>query len=172
MFVLKNERILKQMLTTKGQSLSQLSTQQPVMLIFLRHLGCMFCKETLSELKKIKHKIDDLGIKIVFVHMAEEEVASSFLKNYQFDDDAHICDPDAFYYSEFGLAQGDFKQLFGFSSFLGMGRAAVKGNMPSKKIGDPQQMPGIFMVKDDKIIKSFIYKSVADYPDYVAIATL
>lgn len=172
MFVLEDENILDKMITNKGEPVSELSNKSPILLIFLRHLGCMFCKEALSDLKKIKEKIYQKGTNIVFVHMAESKVASDFFEAYSFDKISHISDMDNVFYSQFGLSKGDFKQLFGFKSWFGMGRAAAKGNLPSAQLGDPHQMPGIFLVHNRKIVKSFIFRSVGDYPDYLSMSAL
>lgn len=169
MYVLDNNDVLKNMKTNKGNSVSKLNHESPVLLVFLRHLGCMFCKEALSDLKKIKDKITSLGTKIVLVHMAEYNEASNMFQQYDFSDIEHVSDPDSNYYSIFGLGKGDFKQLFGFKSWLGMGRAAAKGNLPQKVLGDPTQMPGVFLIRNDKIVNSFVYKSVGDYPDYLSL---
>lgn len=170
MYILQNEDVLSKMLTNKGNSVEKLNQSQPVLLVFLRHLGCMFCKETLSDLKKIKDKITSMGTKIVLVHMVEFDEAASVFDRYDFSDVEHVADPDSEFYAQFGLAKGDFKQLFGFKSWLGMGRAVVKGNMPEKVLGDPSQMPGVFLLEKNKIINSFIYKSVGDHPNYLALA--
>ena len=172
MFILQDKGILKEMITDKGLTISELSHQSPVLLVFLRHLGCVFCRETLSDLKKIKDKITSLGTRIVLVHMAEFQEASELFEKYEFRDIHHVSDVDNKYYQEFGLSKGDFKQLFGFKSWLGMGRATIKGNRPDKVMGDPTQLPGIFLLENDKIEKSFIYSSVGDYPNYLDLATI
>ena len=171
MFVLDDTSVFKEMKTNNGPTVSELSQKSPVMLIFLRHLGCVFCKEALSDLKKVKDEIIESGVRIVFVHMAPNEIADSIFTKFGIGDVHHISDSESVFYEAFGLDKGNFKQLFGFTSWLGIGRAAVKGNFPGKVIfGDPSQMPGVFMVKKDEIVKTFIYKSVGDHPDYIKIS--
>jgi len=118
MFVLKDESVLQEMITSTGAHVAEISRDKPVMLIFLRHLGCMFCKEALSDLKKVKSEIYNAGTEIVFVHMTDKEIASDFFEKYDFERVMHISDLESKYYQAFGLPQGDFKQLFGFKSWF------------------------------------------------------
>ena len=44
------EPLLREIRTEDGVSLADLSATAPVLLIFLRHSGCTFCRQTLSDL--------------------------------------------------------------------------------------------------------------------------
>lgn len=171
MWILEDVKVLDEMITNEKKSVSELNLSNPVLLIFLRHLGCVFCKETLNDLLKIKENIYKMGTQIVFVHMAGLEEAIDFFGKYDFEKIQHVSDQDCVYYQKFGLSKGTFKQLFGFQSWIGMGRATLKGNSPEKILGDPAQMPGIFLIHNNKVLKSFVYKSVGDYPDFLNLAT-
>ena len=49
-----------------GRSLHDLC-ENPTLLVFLRHQGCTFCRETVSELSEKKEQFESTGIKIAFV---------------------------------------------------------------------------------------------------------
>ncbi|MFM7090710.1 MAG: AhpC/TSA family protein, partial [Bacteroidota bacterium] len=66
---------LSEMFTNKGETLLNLSNNNPVLLVFLRHFGCIFCKEALIDISKSKADIEAGGISIVFVHMTDFETA-------------------------------------------------------------------------------------------------
>jgi len=84
---------LKTAVTQKGESVLTLSKKGPVLLTFLRHFGCVFCREALHDLAERKDKINDANITLVLVHMSEHNVAEQYLKDYNLPGVAHISDP-------------------------------------------------------------------------------
>ena len=46
------------MCTNKGNTLGQMSEKNPILLVFLRHFGCTFCREAIDELSKKKANIE------------------------------------------------------------------------------------------------------------------
>ncbi|MCP4443680.1 MAG: redoxin domain-containing protein [Aureispira sp.] len=161
--------ILEVIYTNEGEDLLHLSQKNTVMLLFLRHFGCTFCRESLTDISKIRKEIEDLGIKIVAIHMAEEEVADEYFKNYNLANLTHISDPDVSLYDYFGLSKGRFFQLYGLKVWLRGLKAGIldgHGLKVSSELGSFQQMPGVFMLKDGQIITKFVHKSASDRPDY------
>lgn len=156
-------------ITTKsGNSLEELSKKNPILLVFLRHLGCVFCKEALQDLSKKKQYLEDRGVKLVFVHMGPEDEAQKFFAKYDLGDYETVCDPDCKYYAEFSLVKGTFSQLFGLQVMLrGFEASVVKGNSLSlRQIGDGFQMPGIFLISNGQIREQYIHKLASDVPNY------
>lgn len=130
------KEVMAQMRTNIGTDLLKESQEQPVMLVFLRHFGCMFCREALSDISKRKDTIQELGTKIIFVHMSDNETAVKFFKKYKLYDIPHISDPDCRYYAEFGLTKGNFTQLFGLRAWMrGFQTAIVKQHGMAPPIG-------------------------------------
>ena len=159
--------ILEDMMTNTGQSLSQMSMDQPIMLVFLRHFGCSFCREALDELSKKKEKYEADGTKIVFVHMTENHFAKSFFDKYNIANPIHISDPSCKYYAAFGLTKASPKQLLGFSSFIrGFQATLVEGHGMGGPLGDGFQMPGVFLLFENEIKASFVHQVPSDRPDY------
>lgn len=163
-----NREHLSMIVTNRGNNLADLSDQSPVLLVFLRHFGCVFCKDSMNEISKKKAFIEAQGIKIIMVHMADDELAETYFKQFGIGELEHVSDPECKYYSIFGLVKGSFGQLFGLKTWMrGFEIAVTKQMLPSsKRIGDGLQMPGIFLIKNGKIIQSFIHVSVADRPNY------
>jgi peroxiredoxin len=161
--------ILEAIYTNKGNDLRKLAEENCVMLVFLRHFGCAFCREALDDFSQIKDPLCSRNIKLVFVHMAEEDLGDQYLEEYGLKDEEHISDPDMSLYEYFGLQQGSFRELFGLKVWT---RAlSVKQNTDTKgNLGNMKQMPGVFMLQGGKIVSSFIHKSAGDRPDYLAIA--
>lgn len=169
--VLNTPEIMDAMMTNRGVSLRQVSRQQPVMLVFLRHFGCTFCREALADISDLREDIERMGLKIVFVHMTDPDTALSFFERYGLTGAEHISDPMCEYYAAFGLVKGSFRQLFGLRSWIrGFQSIVIEGNGFGAEIGDASQMPGIFIIHNGEIRGSFIHQYSSDRPDYLALA--
>lgn len=169
--IIMSENYLEKMITDEGLSIDKLSNAKPVLLVFLRHFGCVFCREALQDLSKLQSEIVEKGGDIVFVHMADKGTAQEYFEKYNIQDPKWVADPECDHYQEFGLLKGTFSQLFGFKTWVrGFDSAVMKGNGVSwKQLGDGFQMPGVFLINKGKIDYCFIHKSVADRPDYLSI---
>lgn len=162
-----NSQVLQQTITTQGISLHDLSMESPVLIVFLRHFGCIFCKEALNELSSKKSQLEMKGIKLVFAHMAKEEKAEEYFSQYDLNAFYTIADPECQVYNDFGLVKGNFGQLFGLTVMIRGIQANMNGNSFSlQQIGDGFQMPGIFLINQGQIEESFIHNRVSDKPDY------
>lgn len=162
---------LKEMSTNAGNSLTKLSFQKPILLVFLRHFGCTFCREAMAEISKKRADIEAQGAQIIFVHMANNEIAERYFNRYELSGVEHISDPKCRYYAGFGLTKGNFNQLFGLQSFMrGFTAGVIKGHGIGSQLGDGFQMPGVFVIQAGKIMESFIHKLSSDRPDYEKLA--
>jgi peroxiredoxin len=163
-----NTETMKNMVTSEGTNLYEISKDKSVMLVFLRHFGCIFCKEALFDLSKKRKYFEQGGIQLVFVHMATAEVADDYFKTFKLDSTPHISDPETVYYQRFGLIKGNTSQLMGLKNWVrGFEVSVGKGiEVSIRQIGDAFQMPGVFVIKDGVIQESFIHKTPADRPDY------
>jgi hypothetical protein len=159
--------VLKKMITNKGDDIYYLSGKNPVLIVFLRNFGCMFCREAMEDISKIKNQIIDRGVEIVMVHMSDFELGEKFLKKFKLDDLRHISDPEAEFYQAFGLMRGNFNQLFGFQNWIrGFDVTLLKGHGIALPVGDGFQMPGIFLLNGTRIENSYIHQKISDRPDY------
>lgn len=163
--------ILEAIFTNKGNDLRNLTEEHCIMLIFLRHLGCVFCREALDDLSQIKQQLNKKNIKLVFVHMAEEHYGDQHLRDYGLKDEEHISDPDMSLYEYFGLQKGGFRELYGLKIWTRMLNMKHKG-VTNQPLGNMRQMPGIFLIQNGKVINQFIHKSAADKPDYMEISNV
>ena len=155
------------MVTNEGNQLKTLSFESPVLLVFLRHFGCAFCRASLIELAEKRESYTDMGVKIVFVHMSDYDTAEEYFERYNLKGAEHISDPECEYYQSFGIVKGNLNQLFGLSSLMkGFSYTFKKGHGWGRIIGDGFQMPGVFLINQGAIKDSFIYKTVSDEPDY------
>ncbi len=167
------DELLEMYATNKGNIVSHIAINQPVMLVFLRHFGCTFCKETLLNIKKYKDNIEGQGTRIVLVNMHSEDKSYEELTKYQLQDMEFISDQESLLYKAFKLKRGSVAQLFGFKVwFRGIYLWLTKGAIISSSDGaDVYQMPGIFLIYKGAVVKQFIHQSAADNPSYIELAT-
>lgn len=160
--------IFDEMVTNDGRTVKEISEEKAVMLVFLRHFGCIFCREALADIAKKRKKIEEMGSKIVFVHMTDNVVAERYFNRYELENALHVSDPVCKFYAHLGLVKGNFTQLFGLQSWIRGFSATVLDGIPVglQQLGDGFQMPGIFVIQDGEIKDSFIHKLASDRPNY------
>jgi peroxiredoxin len=163
--------VLAEMVTNEGSTIKEVSEQQPILLVFLRHFGCTFCREALADIAKERTNIEAMGAKLIFVHMTDNSTAERYFNRYNLGEAVHISDPEKKFYQGFGLLKGNFNQLFGLQSWIrGFSAGVVEGHGVGAQLGDGFQMPGIFVISQGEIKESFIHKLASDRPDYLELA--
>lgn len=162
--------LLDKMMTNTGQSLYRSSFEQPVMLVFLRHFACIFCREAMTELSERRPDIESAGTKLIFVHMSTNEIADQYFSEFNLGGVEHISDPGSNFYRAFGLGKGTFNQLFGLSTWIRGYDIVVNKKIPVKfanaSLGDSFQMPGVFILQGGTVKEAYIHKLASDRPDY------
>lgn len=154
-----------------GRSLAELSCERPLMVVFLRHLGCTFCKEALQDLARARCELDRLGVSLALVHMSHPRRAHSMMQKYGLEDVDQFCDGTCELYRAFGVGRGTFWQLLG-PNVLWRGMAATcKGHWAGKLAGDAFRLPAVFFLVRGEVRGSFRHQTAADRPNYVQLAT-
>jgi len=157
--------------TQYGHTIPEMSQQHPVMVIFLRHFKCTFCQEAMQDLARYREAIISRGTHLCFVHLATDEKAEAFFSQYGLADLPRISNPSAELYHAFDLDHGNWIQLFGPKVILRFIHAGlIKGNMIGIPEEDSFQMPGIFLLEQSEITRTYRHTTAADRPDYVALA--
>lgn len=165
-------QILASIRTESGTSLLALTEASPVLLVFLRHFGCSFCRQAISDVSELKPELNKRGVRPVFVHMGTPERAKPFFDYYGIGDVERVSDPEAKVYQlpVFALPRmHPVLMLFQASVWKGW----LKGALFKHGIGaikeDGHQMQGIFFLKGPKIVRQFRYKTIADEPNYLKL---
>lgn len=155
-----------------GISIHEHSKLRPALLVFLRHVGCPFCREALADLKSHRTEIEATGTQILLVHMGHEETAEAILARYALDDVPRVADPNLALYRAFGLEKGEIIRTIGPGVWWpGIKAAFGKRHGFGIPDGDITQMPGVFLVFHGEILKSYRHQSAADRPDYVVLVS-
>jgi len=162
---------MEDLITNTGESIAELSEDNAVMLVFLRHFGCTFCREALADISERQGKLEEMGVQVVFVHMASNEEADEYFPKFGLENIRHISNEDCDLYEQFSLVKGNFKQLFGLNTWIrGFEAGVMKKLGVGKIIGDGFQMPGVFIIRNGIVREQFIHESVSDRPDYEQIS--
>ena len=156
--------------TQHGVTLLEISQLAPMLLVFLRHAGCTFCREAVADLARRRKEIEASGVRIALVTMSADEDAARFLARYRMDDLPRVSDPACNLYRAFGLTRGSLVQLFGPKVWVrGFQAGVLEGHGVGKLEGDGFQMPGVFLLYHAEILRAFRHQSAADRPDYVEL---
>ena len=156
------------MRTQHGDSIAELSRARSVLLVFLRHFGCTFCREALADIAGQRDALTRAGVRVVMVHMTTADVADPYFEKYGLAGVEHVGDEACAHYRSFGLLKGNFNQLFGLRSWVrGFGAGVVQGHgVGYRPLGDGFQMPGAFIVRDGQIAGAYRHRVASDRPDY------
>lgn len=159
--------------TESGRSLLHLLDESPVLLVFLRHFSCTFCAQALDRVSGVRGQLESNGVRPVFVHLGTPERAKPYFDYYRLSDVERISDPEAKLYQHpfFGLSRTNpYSHFFNLTVLKGW----LKGSLFRYGIGmikeDAYQMPGVFFLKDRKIVRAFRHRTIADEPDYLSLA--
>jgi peroxiredoxin len=158
--------------TESGRTLLELLDESPLLLIFLRHFGCSFCRQTLDDVSRIRAEIEKRGIRPVFVHLGSPERAKPYFDYYHLSDVERVSDPEASLYT-CSVFQLQRKNVFSNLLVPAVWKAWLLGAVRKHGIGmikeDGDQMPGIFYLRERVIVRAFRYKTIADEPDYLKL---
>jgi len=164
--------LLVQVETNKGISLKELGDHQKVMLVFLRHFGCTFCREAMADLNERRPEIEATNTTIVLVHQVNDEHAEQIMKVYGLDKLHRISDPKQELYHAFQLHRARWNQVFGLRVWIrGFIAGILNGHLVGPEQGDGWQMPGVFIIHKGKILNKFTHEYASDRPDYVELAS-
>ncbi len=163
---------LREFHTESGRSLLQLLDESPILLVFLRHFSCAFCAQTLDRVSQVRSQIQAKGVQPVFVHLGSPQRAKPYFDYYHLTDVERISNPAATLYQlpAFALSRTNpFLHSLHPAVLIGW----LKGAMFKYGIGlikeDAEQMPGVFFLKERKIVRAFRHRTIADEPDYLKL---
>jgi hypothetical protein len=161
--------VLRGYRTETGRTVLELVDESPVLLIFLRHFGCSFCRQTLDDVSQIRDLMKARGIRPVFVHLGSPERAKPYFDYYHLSDVERVSDPGASLYARPIFALGrkhPFLNLLVPAVWKGWLQGALRKHGIGLIQEDGAQMPGIFFLRDRSIVRAFRYRTIADQPDY------
>lgn len=158
-------------MTQYRQSLSEVTQQRAALVVFLRHRGCTFCRQMLSQIAERRTEIE-ASTTIVLIHMGDEDDQSqAYFDSFGLGDVARISDPQTRLYRAYGIPRGKVRQLFGPSVWWrGFKAAILQRHAVGGLGGDGFQLSGAFVVRDNEIISGEHHPTAADGSDYCELA--
>jgi peroxiredoxin len=126
--------------TGETVELSSLCQDKPLALVFLRHFGCLFCREQISQLRPFP------DANVVLVAMAKVEETAEFRERME-SPQLYISDPNKALHDLFGLRRGSFTQMLNANTFkrgVAAARAGFRNGLPK---GDPWMLAGTFVIQ-------------------------
>jgi peroxiredoxin len=161
---------LRDLKSQTGQSLDDLAADRPQLVVFLRHAGCTFCRETLADLARARSTIESFGAGIVFVHLGNESRDAPVFERYGLGDLPRVADPQSQLYRLFGLDLGSMNQLLGPKTWMRAIMAGlIAGHGAGPVRGNAFQMPGIYVFHCGQVVAGYQHRSASDRPDYLSL---
>jgi peroxiredoxin len=159
--------------TNAGPSVTELSQQTPVLLVFLRHAGCTFCREALADLAQQRTAIEKAGTQLVLVHLGDDATFGDFAAGYGLGDVPRVSDPERRLYRALGLRRASLAEMLDPRMWWrGLQAAILEKHGFGGAQGDVAQMPGVFLIKDGRVVTGYAHRSPADRPDYLELCQL
>ncbi|MGB3618151.1 MAG: AhpC/TSA family protein [Catalinimonas sp.] len=164
------KRVLACYRTSHRRNLASLTFESPVLLVFLRHLGSTFARETTDHIVKHRRQIEASGVQVIFVHLSIPRDAAAFFRRRSYADAEHCSDPEGRLYETFELSRGHFFAVFGPVVWAKLLLARLRGYGLGRVRGDAFRMPGAFLLSKGGIIQAFRPRRVSDRTDYSALS--
>jgi peroxiredoxin len=114
-------------------AISSLWRTQPLVLSFLRHYGCQFCREFVTMLRAAYPEFVARGVAVAAVGQGSAPQAAHFASVYRLPFPM-LADPARSAYQAFGLIEGTLDQTINGTVILKMMGKAAQGTLPG--VGD------------------------------------
>ena len=145
----------------------------PTLLVFLRHLGCLFTKEWIVQLREAA-ATDPAFPSTLYFHLGTPEQGDTLFEGVAPEIRA-VADPDRTFYRALGVPSASPVQLLDPRVWACGVRAFRDGHRPGKPAGDPLILPALFLVEADRATWRFVpghmggLPNLADIPRGVAV---
>lgn len=143
---------------------------EPTLLVFLRHSGCLFCRETVADLREVAAANPDYP-PVLFVHQGTAEDGAGFFGRY-WPEARAIADPNRLLYTAFGIGRVNVGQVFDAGLWACGLRATRKGHSAGVPVGDIFVMPGLFLVQGETVLWRHEFRHAGDHPDFATIGAV
>ena len=161
---------LSEATTNTGRSLAEFSRETPVLLVLLRHSGCVFCREAVADLAAALPQIEAAVLRLVIVHQGQDSDLKPLLARHGIERVERVSDPGKLLYRALELPRGTAWQLFGQAVWKPGLRAVLAGHGIGPLVGDGFQMHGAFVIRDGQVVASRRCDTAAERPDYAELA--
>ncbi len=118
-------------------------------------------------MQRARSVIEKQGVRIVLVHMLDDQRAADLFAQYGLSHVDRISDPDLKLYHAFALKRGGVGDVMGPKIWWkGFKATFLGGHLPGKPGGDVFQLGGAFLVHQGEIVRAFRPDNSAVHPDF------
>lgn len=111
------------------------------------------------------------GTQLAFVHMGDVEQARPVFARYGLGDVPQFSDPKAILYRAFGLRRVPFWHFLTWKTLRRGYEGFRAGHGLGRIVGDGLRMPGVFLLHQGQVVRTFRHENSYDRPEYEALAT-
>lgn len=149
----------------EGSTLREILGGRLTLLVFLRHFGCVFCREVVRDLRKMSES-DPRFANVLFFFNDTVEAGSKFFAEF-WPEARAVADRERRFYDAFGLSRGSVISVMLDPRIWARGIEAIrKRNAVGVPRGDTLTLPGFFLVRENVIVASYRSRYSADHPDF------
>jgi len=163
----------RQILDQDGQTLrlGDLWSDEPVLLVFLRHFGCIGCSQHLHHMLPRLPEMERFGIRIVLIGNGNADYIEGFRERHGLSGYGLpvYTDPSLESHRAAGLVRS-WWGAFGLPGLTGLLKGLYNGYSQGPIQGDPPQQSGAILV-DGQLVVRYYYRArtLGDFPDTNAI---
>ncbi len=155
----------------KGLGFHNISTGKSSVLIFLRYLGCPISQMDMTSFKREIDLIEQKGARL-FVILQSSAATVAGLTNKEDWPFTIICDPQGIIFQQYRVAAGGIIKYLYPAGLIAAINATLKGYRHGKFEGKETQLPAVFIVTPDRMIKYAYYgENISDVPTPTIIAS-
>jgi peroxiredoxin len=148
--------------------LDSLWQDRPAVIVWLRHFGCLFCREQAREFRAARRRIEAAGARLVFIGNGGVQHLQEFERE-EAPDVTVLTDPGVRTYSAIGARSGAFSTVGPRTWVAGL-RALRRGARQSAVRGRPFQQGGVLVVLPGGTVAfTHLSASAGDHPDIEAV---
>jgi hypothetical protein len=122
---------------------------RPTLLVFLRHLGCLFAREWLAEIQTAASEPSFPAV--LYFHLGDLKQGDAFFEPVAPEARA-VADPNRLFSKALGVPKASPIQLLDPRVWACGIRATTRGHTQGGPIGDPMVMPALFLIEGDQVI--------------------
>lgn len=128
------------------------SAERGLVVVFLRHFGCLFCKQEAKRLAHDHERFVEAGLSVVAIGVGTPARAGKFARDHELPFPV-FGDWDLGSYRAFGLGRATASGFFNPAAHHAGLRAVLRGNLPGLPTGDTAQLPGAFVIDPSGIVR-------------------
>lgn len=144
--------------------------ETPTLFVFLRHFGCIFCREAIADIRAATESAPGFPRTLFFFQGTPTE-GRAFLRR-AWPEVRAVADPTGELYDAFGIERGGLIANLGPPVWRARSRARAKGHRNGARSGDVWRMPGAMLTRGELIHWVHDVRHAADQPDLAEVSRL